>query len=203
MAKPTATEIRDVLEGYGISDTVVTDSWLEGCRDEEIIPHVNEITRMDFEAEQTVTEYYNGNGKDLLILNRRPVNEIVTIQHVGGGGSFIGSIELIGAEGLVKAANSYSEGIYGPIFKKGTKNIKVTYKYGYTDYPTDVKRAIKNMVAAKALNLVGARTGGGSVTVQSHGRNYGNEGKYQDIRKELVHTAYYLLRKYETGVVGS
>jgi len=204
MSSPSIESIRKLLEGYGIINTILGDDWISDCRDNEIIPHVNEITRNVFTGEETVTEYYNGNGQDTLILNRRPVNEIVSIAHVGTAaiGNFSNAVELISAEGIIKARDSYSEGVYSPIFFKGNKNIKVTYKYGMTDYPSDVSRAIKNLVAAKALALIGARTGGGSVQVQSHGRNYGSHGKYTDIRKELVSSAYQLLRKYMTYVTG-
>lgn len=204
MAKPTAQEIRDILESYGIANTVLTDPWIEGCRDDEIIPHAEDITRMTFEGEATVEEYYNGNGRSVLILNRRPVLEIVSIQMVGAivVGNLVNAMELIPAEGMIKARTNYSEAVYGPVFPKGDKNIKVTYKYGYADFPRDVKRAIALLTAAKALALVGARTGGGSLTVQSHGRNYGPGGKYSDIRQELIRSGYGLLRKYMTYVTG-
>lgn len=204
MAEPTVNEIRSLLEGYGLDVTVLTDSWIELCRDEEIIPHVEDITRMKFSEVTTVTEYYNGNGKSVLILNRKPIVAITNIEEVGAlvAGNLNDSVELIAAEGIIKVKTNYGEGIYGPIFRKGDKNIKVTYTYGLSDYPDRVKRAIKNMVAAKALALIGARTGGGSLTVQSHGRNYGSHGKYTDIRKELVASAYALLKPYLTGVTG-
>lgn len=207
MAAPTATQIRAFLEGYGITTDVLTDSWINDCRDNEVIPHVQEVTRQVFTSATTeITEYYSGNGKDILILNRRPVNSITSIILVGGLTELnvSGSFELISAEGMVKAKNNYYEGIYGPYFQKGTKNYKVTYQYGYADYPADVARAIMQLVSAKALNLIGARTGGGALSVQAFSRNYGSHGKYTDIRKELVSSAYYtLVRKYGTGVVGA
>ena len=205
MAAPTATEIRNILEGYGITTSVLSDSWINDCRDNDVIPHVNETTRMNFSAEQTVTEYYSGNGTDILILNRRPVNEITDISYVKSlvSGNFLNSIELIEDKGILKAKTDFAEGSYLPVFAKGNNNIKVTYKYGMDDYPDDVFRAVEYLVCAKMLNLIGARTGGGSVQVQSHGRNYGNNGKYTDIRKEFILSAYQILRKYMTYVVGS
>lgn len=204
MAIPTATQIRDELEGYGISTTVLTDAWIERCRDEEILPHVKEVTKLNFDAEQSLTEPYNGTGSSVLILNRRPVSSVTNIRYTASepGVNLISVVELFGSEGIIKIKTQYSEGIYGPVFSRGEKNILVTYTYGFTDYPTDVARAIKLMVGAKMLALIGARTGGGSLTVQSHGRSYGSHGKYTDIRKELVASAYSLLRKYTTSVVG-
>jgi len=204
MAAPTATAIRAELEGYGISVTVLTDAWIERCRDEEIIPHVEDITRMAFSGETSVTEYYNGNGKSVLILNRRPVVAITNIQEVSSASviNLSTSVELISSEGILKVKTNYSEGVYGAIFRKGEKNIKVTYTYGYDDFPDDVSRAVRLLVCAKALALIGARTGGGSLTVQAYGRNYGEFGKYTDMRKELVHSAYSILRKRMSGVTG-
>lgn len=204
MAAPTATEIRALLEGYGVTTDVLSDEWIDECRDEEVIPHIEDITRMEFSGVQTITEYYNGNGTSVLILNRRPIVSIISIKTVGGLSEYnlINSIELIAAEGSVKVKTDYNEGIYGPIFRKGDKNIKVEYTYGFADYPARVSRAIKNLVAAKMLNIIGNRTGGGDLSVQAHGRSYGKAGKYSHIREELVQSGYSLLKKYMTGVTG-
>lgn len=205
MAVPAATEVRAVLEGYGVISTVLTDTWIDDCIAREIVPIVESITGLKFDGEQTITEYYSGNGTTVLMLNRKPVNSLVSITYVTSvvQSNLIDAVELIGSEGIIKARTSYSEAVYSTIFKKGSKNIKVTYTYGENDYPDDVKRAIENFAAARALNTIGTRTGGGSVSVQSHGRNYGKAGKYTDIRQELVHMARFLLRNYITGVVGS
>jgi len=159
---------------------------------------------MAFDGEETVTEYYSGTGKSILILNRRPVNSIVSIRVVGGiGGDISGLVTLSAAEGIIKVSSNYAEGIYQPLFQKGDKNIEVVYKVGADDYPARVARAIKLLVAAKMLNHIQARTGGGCLGVQAFNRNFGSHGKYTDIRKEMVQTAYALLKKYMTGVVGS
>lgn len=201
----TATAIRDFLEGYGVTTAVLTDVWIESCRDNQIVPIIERVTAMKFDEEVEVEEYYSGTGKSYLMLNRRPVNSIEKILRVGTvtGANLAPSVELIAQEGMLKVASNYSEGIYGPIFDKGDKNLKITYKYGTADYPADVNEAIKLFVSAKALNFIGARTGGGSLTVQSHGRNYGTHGKYEDIRKEFVSTAWSILSPRMRAVVGS
>jgi len=58
------------------------------------------------------------------------------------------------------------------------------------------------MVAIQVLNLIGSRTGGGSVSVQSHSRNYGRKGKYTDVMEKMAASAYTLLQKYITVVTG-
>lgn len=203
MAAPTPTEIRAVLEGYNITDSVLSDEWVISCRDEEIIPHIEDITRQTFDEVSTVTEYLSGTGTTTLMLSKKPVNSITSIQYVNSitEGNLNEVVELIQEKGIIKSKSSYSEQIIAPIFQRGDRNIKVTYTYGFADYPTQVARAIKNLVAAKMLNQIGARTGGGNLSVQAHSRSYGAAGKYTEIRKELVNTAYWLLRKYMTGVV--
>lgn len=205
MAAPTATQIRAKLEGYGITVTVLSDSWIEDCRDNEIIPHIEDITGMVFDGEASITEYYNGTGGNKLILNRKPVNSITEITVVGSvlEGDLSSLVELIQEEGIIRLNSVFSEGVYGPVFPRGIKNVKVTSMYGTDDYPSVVASAIKNLVAAKMLNVIGSRTGGGSLGVQAFNRNYGSHGKWTDIRKELVSTGYSLLRRYMTGVVGS
>lgn len=209
MAEPTATEIRNELEGYGITDSVLSDGWIERCRDEEIIPHIQHITRMTFTSETSVTEYYNGTGTETLILNRRPVVAITNLQYVGSidGGNLQEAVELVGSEGILRAKTNYAEtsfrdGYPRTIFWRGNKNIKVTYTYGYADYPTEVFRAIKNLVAAKMLCEVGNRTGGGDLSVQAFSRSYGEHGKYTYKMKCLANAGYSLLRPLMTGVTG-
>lgn len=205
MAAPTPAEIRAVLEGYGINGADPSDAWITLMRDEEIVPHIEDVTRSKFTEITEVTEYYNGTGLKVLILNRRPIVEVTAIAYVNdlAEGNLLNSVELISSEGILRSKSRLNEGVYGPIFKRGAKNIKVTYTYGFDDFPTDIARAVKNMVAAKILTLIGARTGGGSLSVQAHGRSYGSHGKYTEIRKELVHGAYALLKKYTTGISGA
>lgn len=204
MAAPTADDIRAKLEGYGITAGVLSDAWINDCRDNEIIPHVEEITGQVFDGEAEITEYYNGTGDKVLMLNRSPINSITEVIDVGSfsEGDLSSLVELIGDEGILRITSNFAEGVYGPVFVRGKKNIKITYKYGTDDYPTKVASAIINLVAAKMLNLIGARTGGGSLGVQAFNRNYGSHGKWTDIRKELIATGYSLLKRYMDGVIG-
>lgn len=207
MSNPTALEIRNFLECYGITTTILSDSWIENRRDNLVIPYCERITRQSFYTIKSMVEYYSGNGKNYLILNRKPVNEITEIRYVLGGYSMpilnLAMIELDTARGMIKAKSNYDEAYFLPIFAKGDMNIKVTYNYGYATIPADVKEAIIYLCSEQALGFVGARTGGGSLTVQGFGRGYGERGKYQDIRNDLSRQAHSLLQKYSTRVVGS
>jgi hypothetical protein len=39
---PTATEIRGLLENYGITASIVSDTWIEARRDAQVIPYIED-----------------------------------------------------------------------------------------------------------------------------------------------------------------
>jgi len=208
MSVPSVKDIRDYLECYGIDKSTLSDAWIEARRDNFIVPYVEKITRQSFRGVQTVTEFYSGNGGNILSLNRRPFIAVTSIQYVLGGNNIyfinLNTIEQITAEGILKSKINYDESSwYLPVFAKGEKNLKVTYTYGYADYPADVAEAVIYLTAYQVLNFVGARTGGGSVGIQAYSRTYGTYGKYTDIMRHLSTDAHALLRKYMSSSVGS
>jgi hypothetical protein len=191
MSIPTAQDVRDYLEGYGIDTTILSDSWIDKQITREIIPAVEKKTGQSFLSIQEVTEYYNGTGRKTIIINRRPILEIVNVEKNGGAVNVI----LEAKKGIIHQEIG--------IFPKGEKNIKVTYKYGYTEPPGPVAAAIEKLTAIEALKQVGARTGGGILGVQAYSRNYGDEGKYTDLIKQIRQDARRNLRSYMTAVVGA
>jgi hypothetical protein len=207
MAAPTANDVREYLEGYGISATQLTDLWITKRITNIIIPYVEKITRQSFSAIKTVTEYHSGTGKNILILDRRPIVAVTEIAYVLGGNTQrilnLAMIETVAKQGILKAKTNYDEAFLLPLFAKSEFNIKVTYTYGYTDYPSDVKEAIIYLTSSRCLTFIGARTGGGSLGIQSYNRNYGNRGKYTDIINVLDADAHAILKPYMTGVIGS
>jgi hypothetical protein len=207
MSLPTGNDILDFLQGYCITPAILTTAWLEKRLDNFVVPYVERITRQSFSGVATVTEYYSGNGKNILIFNRKPVVAVTEIRYVLGSNNIsilnLGNIEVVQSEGILKAKRNYEESFYLPVFAKGDYNIKVTYTYGYTSCPADVAEAITYLCAEQALGFIGARTGGGSITMQSYGRQFGERGKYQDIRNDLSRQAYALLSPYMTSVIGN
>jgi hypothetical protein len=113
-------------------------------------------------------------------------------------------VEVVGDEGILKLRTVLEAWTsYVPAFPRGKDNIKVDYSYGFGTAPDDLIRACNNLVAAYTLGHVGARTGGGSVSVPGISRSYGSRGKYGDVRIELERWAYAAMRKYMTGTTGS
>ena len=207
MSLPTGNDILTFLEGYGITSQILTTAWLENRRDGFVVPYVERITRQSFSGVATVTEYYSGNGKNILILNRKPVVSVTEIRYVLGSNNIsilnLGNIEVVQSEGILKAKRNYEESFYLPVFAKGDYNIKVTYTYGYVTCPADVAEAITYLCAWSALNFIGARTGGGSLSTQGYSRNYGELGKYTDILRSLQAQAHAILSPYMTSVIGN
>lgn len=203
---PTATEIRDHLEGYNITTSIISDAFIVDERDNNIIPFIESVCRTSLSAEKEVTEWYSGNGTSILILNRRNINSVSTIQLVSGEDVTAvinpASIDKILAEGILKVKSGLSEYFNWRIFPKGEDNLKITYKYGGT-ITGDIAMAVKKLVCSTILDNLEGSTGGGDLSTQGFSRNYGEMGKYTNIRKRLNSQAMAILNRYKTAVVGA
>ncbi|MBD3278331.1 MAG: hypothetical protein GF388_08530 [Candidatus Aegiribacteria sp.] len=188
----------------------VSDKWIQDRRDNYVIPWIEDKIRLGITAEQEYTEYHSGNGSSILVLNRKPVNEVTQIRFLETGSvdsdylADLGSVELLKDMGIIKALRNYDEPVYkNPFFPRGTMNIEVTIKAGYDSMPGDIKEAVMHLTAEALLGLVGNRTGGGSVGVQGYSKSFGKRGKFTEIRNDLARSGIALLRKYMSGNVGA
>jgi hypothetical protein len=201
-------DMRNHLEGYcEVTTSSISDAWIIDERDNTVIPYVNNFCQTDIQTEQTAVEWYSGNGTDTMILNRRNINSIVSIELVKAYNIFAGisvsSVDIISAEGILKAKTNLNEGLYVVLFPKGKDNIKITYKYGGS-LPNDLKQAVKKLCCILMLDNIEGRTGGGGLGVMAYNKVYGNMGKYSNIRKRLSDQAHTILRRYSnSGVVGA
>lgn len=122
-------------------------------------------------ASQQHTEYFDGNGRPLLVLTHRPVTAItsVHVDHDGyyghGASAFPAATEwTLGTDfapkrldeseengGILLALKSrdfaHVEHIDRGVWPCGNGNIKVVYTAGYTDIPEDVQEAVWLLVA--------------------------------------------------------
>jgi hypothetical protein len=214
MSRPTAIDVLEYLEGYGITKEIISIIWIEKRIDNLIMPWVERHTRIVFDEEKEITEYLSGNGKEILVLSKKPVNEIVSLAYISSADiipNLSESVELNNEDGIIIKKAIVTEGNTTDLFIKGNKNIKVTYKYGYDNFIDtvnnkileDVKEAIVYMAVKQVLIQIGARTGGGSISSQAWSRNFGSRGKYTDIINNLDMMAYEILKPYMTGVVGT
>jgi hypothetical protein len=206
MPVPTALEIRNFLEGYGVDHLVLSDDWIDDRIANNVVPYVERITRLSFSAIASVTELYSGNGKNIMLLNRRPIVAVTSIRYVLGGSNLtylnLNNIEISKQQGILKAKRNYEESYYLPVFAKGDYNIEVTYTYGYATMPNDVSEAVKYLTCEQLLGFIASRTGGGDLSGEGWSRSFGTRGKYSAIRNDLARQARFLLARYMTRIVG-
>jgi hypothetical protein len=206
---PAVIEMRSMLEGYGISETVLSDDWFVRMRDNFVIPWMESKIGQSLgvaSAEQK-TEYVSGTGSKLIILSRRPIVDLVSISYTNVQNDqyviSINSVVVLADEGIIIAKSDFGEGVINPLFARGTKNIKVIYTYGYVNVPSLLRQAIICLTCEKALGQVANRTGGGNLSVQGFSRNHGNRGKWDNIRNELARDGISALKSFLTGTVGN
>lgn len=186
--------------------TSVTDDWIQQMRDGFVIPFVEEKTAQSYSAVKQAVEYYSGNGGSVLIVDRRPIVSLDDIDVVSGAdrplGVSVSNIEVIAEEGILKATWRTEERVLLGQFPRGTKNIKVTYSYGFASMPEEVKQAVIYFTCNRILGHIANKTGGGSLNVQAFSRNYGGLGKYSNERQELSSMAFGAINGRMLSVVG-
>lgn len=185
----------------------LSDDWIVNTRDLQVIPVVERATGLSLSGVKRVVEIHSGTGSTLIMLNRRPIVDIFSINLITNPQNWVyvspSSIEPVREEGILKLrAVLESWQNYVPAFPRGKDNIKIDYSYGYAQAPDDIMRAVCMLTASFALGMLGSRTGGGSLGVQGFNRSYGSRGKYHDARQELDRWAHSILRKYMTSMVG-
>ena len=184
---------------------VLTDDWFNDCLNNEVQPYVEAKCRQKFDQIETVTEYYDGTGSSILVLRRRPVVSLVSLSYTNVDSNLYyltpTAMVLIPDDGVLKAKANFNESTYTPIFWKGQRNLRVEYQVGWATCPADVAQAIKYMMAESGLGQIADQTGGGGLSLQAFSREYGDRGRYTNIRNMFAAKAYGLLRKYMTGTI--
>lgn len=210
-SKPTADEIRALLEGYCAADsTHLSDTWVENMRDNFVCVWLAEKFGFSITGEESVTEYLDGTGKDILFLNNKNALSLTRIEYVVSN-DYSQDIDLtayllIPKEGIVKAIKAVSYlGSSRAGFPKGKKNIKVTYTKGYDadDLPLAIKQGIMYFTAEKMLAFLEGRGGGGDMSTQGFSKSYGADGKWTNIRNMLARMGWAMINDYFTSTQGS
>jgi hypothetical protein len=207
MAVPTVADIKAVMEGYcEIAYGLVSDTWISNMRDNVVVKWLEGKIGFSLIAEEEIVEYYDGTNSNILILSRKPVISLTKVEYVDrvnvAGQISLSSFVLIADEGVIKALkNNFSLDSQIPVFPKGEQNIRITYRAGYGTIPGDLNEAIKYLVCEKILSFLEGRSGGGNVSIQGYSRDYGERGKYTNIRNELTRLAMACLDDYLTAVL--
>jgi hypothetical protein len=202
MALPTADDVYQELEGFGINRDVLSSSWIDGKISSYIVPFVERTARISISAPVTYEERYDGSGSSVLVLSRRPITSLVSvmINNATYSGESLAGLELDSNAGIIR--RRYSTDSYdSTIFPRGNRNIKVTYVAGFASAPSDIEQAILFLACEVSLGNIANRTGGGnSLSTQGFTRQFGERGKYSSARNDYARMAMDILRKYMTGV---
>jgi len=207
MALITIAEIRDLLEGYCIDQSVISDIWIQNRRDNYIIPTIiNKILGISVSGNISKTVYINGTNKDIIFLPDRNIIEITEITYVNTESVYtpsLANLELISGEGILKSKYNFAEGYYRTTFPRGTRNIKVTYTMGYSndDIPDDVNELIGYLTVIEICTWIEGRSGGGNVSSEAFIRKYGSIGKYTNIRRQIAQRCNTMIGNYRSGVI--
>lgn len=164
------------------------------------------ITGLPLLEESILTEYHDGNHSEEILLDRKSINELVSVSIKSGelvSSVPIQSFSIIPGQGILIYRNSIDGN--GFKFPTGENNVIITYKsgYDYSTIPSDIKLAISCIALYNILQDENAFTGGGgSISVVSYSQSYGAEGKFSEIKKSLLKNSKMILNKYRSGVVG-
>jgi len=207
LALPTATEVRNELEGYEITTAIVSDPWITRQIVDSVVPWVESKIAMPVEGTEQFIELYSGTGSVLLPLDRRPIISLDAISYVNApdisSSIDVTSILVIKDQGILRARSNFNESNVTPLFWRGKNNIQVTYTAGFATINANIKRAILVFAMERTLGLVANRTGGGDLGIKSFNRSYGGRGKYSHHRNELAREGMSLVKSFMTGMVGT
>ena len=102
---------------------------------------VERYLKFDLESE-TKTEYCDGSGRNVLVLDSFPVTEITTISYWDGSDWVALTSSDYNALRIKNQSSVYADGY---IFTKGIMNYKVVYIAGYDTIPQDIQLAMKKI----------------------------------------------------------
>lgn len=186
-----------------IKNTFLSDEWIINRRDRFVIPWITKRTSLNILGEREITEYVSGNGLVSMILSQKPILELKSIQYINAPVGFTEnlklSVEVDKEQGMLMSKWRILDASSGTVFKRGTKNIKVTYTVGFTDFCTeapDVHEAITNWLASLCLQLIGSRGGGGDISQAGFNQAFGDRGKYTEAIQMAESNAMAILRGY-------
>lgn len=202
---PTGINVKAFLTGYGVTDTVIANTWIESRRDNKIVPLLKRIFGYNFVDGESVTEYVSGNGQGTLMLSRKRMTALTSLTYThaaDSGGDFTSAVTLDANRGILIAKSVTPDGIMaGSVFRKGQYNIKAVYTMpALTD---DQAELVLYQMAKHILIIIANRTGGGDLSTQGYSRNFGRRGKYGHLFTQLDQDSAEIIRKYVSGVVAA
>ncbi len=157
---PDVSDVREYLEGFGISATDPSGAWINNRINNWAVPLVERLTNFSLSNQESKTDYFSGTGSKVLILDSKNIVSIDSVEYIGidpdDPVSSSSAFEFVQSEGLIRST--------GEPFPRGNKNIKVTYTIGFAsgNLPDDLHELIVILVADKVLAQNSGKSGGGN-----------------------------------------
>lgn len=178
----TFTDVASELGGVTLNasstpTSTVVDGWIQDAEREVEVLTGQVFSTMSVSS--TTWEYHDYDGTGVIRLDNFPVQSIELLQYEEKG---LGSNEAASwvtlLEGRSADENFVLYGDVGAIRlypnstsnnpRKGRKNIRVAYTYGYTSVPREIKSLVTKMAAKRYIGSVAnesSTTGGGAISV--------------------------------------
>ena len=178
----TAADIRNHLKDYdttSVSDSVI-ESLVESVS-ESVASSINQPINQLIDVER----YFNGGGQPAIVLNARPINDILSVEIDGRLESdFVANKE----NGILVFKTKVSQGV---------QNVLVKMKIGFAEMPDNIRKAIINLVSAMVfVNMEGVTEGPiTSYSIEAFSVSLANGGKYGQQRNQYYNVANALLKK--------
>jgi hypothetical protein len=126
--------------------------------------------------EDSYEETYDGNGKQILLLNNYPIKSVESLT--------IDDISYDSDDYLIYADEGYIK-LIDEVFTKDDQNVEIEYTAGYFDVPEGIKFSCVEMVAAKFKEIDSNRIGVSSQTFGDQTTTF-RELEFTDKIKEIL-----------------
>lgn len=141
MALTTLAKVKEYAGVVGTSDDALLTSLIAE------LPAIVKALLLGRELEAAdYVEQYDGDGRDCLILNQRPINSVDEVKFDANWG-FGEGIPAVDAGDLFAEPGAGLLYIKGTCFPRGRRNVRVTYNAGFETIPGDIERAANITVA--------------------------------------------------------
>lgn len=193
---PTVADVREFLDGFGLgtANFGVKDTWLQGRIDAAMVL-MEDWLRTSFRGKREAFETYSGNDSEILVLQRRPVIELISISYSNiSVNTYIAKYILEPIEGIVRGFSKRD------IFPRGRDNIAARYTYGYDGVPIDLKESCLALITDRMLGQLANQSGGGDLSVEAYSRSFGDRGRYTNMRNDLGRIFRSGFNRYKTGI---
>ena len=154
---------------------------------------VDQYCGRDFALHEDVAERYDGTGRDRLMLRGRPIVSVASVE--------VDGVALTdGIEYEVHEGPGILERIDGTPWRRGRRNVVVTYSHGYTSPPGAIVGVVEDLVAGALTHAARnhATKGASSMSMDGYSVAYSELSRLMVLAPEQMQ----ILDRYRAAGVG-